>query len=468
MPTLQSNIIDHRLDYRQSPPPNLIPYRKRERGVILTSQGWQKLQQAQQQAAHDRNFGLRFTREQMSELTGLSLNTIARILKRQEAVDRQSLAQFLIAFGIELSTGDCAPPKALLEVLPSRLPHRHQDWGTAPDVAVCYGRVTELTQLQQWVLTEHCRLVAILGMGGMGKSTLAIKLGRHLQTDFAAVVWRSLHLAPTLDEILDSILPGLLAAQNRHITPAHHQSEKLQQLLACLRSSRCLLILDNVETLLSSGQRVGQWRDGYADYGQLFTLLGEATHQSCTLITSREQPSLVSRVESPTAPVRSLRLSGLALAASQQLFQDKGPFTGTAAAWQCLMTHYGGNPWMLKTVAAVVRDLFNGQIAAVLPPIEPAERLSARILVEDIRSLLESQFNRLSQAEQAVLAGLAHQPCSWATLIKQYQPAAIAALWQRSLLAPASPTFGLPPIVLAYLAERCHPSATSALVASVG
>jgi hypothetical protein len=44
------------------------------------------------------------------------------------------------------------------------------DWGEAVDVSGFYDRTEELNTLQQSILSDRCRLVAILGMGGMGKT----------------------------------------------------------------------------------------------------------------------------------------------------------------------------------------------------------------------------------------------------------------------------------------------------------
>jgi hypothetical protein len=54
---------------------------------------------------------------------------------------------------------------------------RVQDWGEAPDVLSFGGRADELASLRSSVLEERCRLVAVLGMGGIGKTILAARRG---------------------------------------------------------------------------------------------------------------------------------------------------------------------------------------------------------------------------------------------------------------------------------------------------
>jgi hypothetical protein len=108
---------------------------KRERGDILTPQGWRKLQRAKQVVEAESNWGRRLTREQLSDRTGLSLHTIFRILQRQERVDRQSLECFFHAFSLELSLEDCAVNDSLASVWAFGQEDRHQDWGEAIDVS---------------------------------------------------------------------------------------------------------------------------------------------------------------------------------------------------------------------------------------------------------------------------------------------------------------------------------------------
>jgi len=78
---------------------------------------------------------------------------------------------------------------------------QHQDWGEAMDVSVFYGRAEELVTLEQWIVQSRCRLVAPLGMGGIGKTSLSVKLAEQIQGEFEYLIWRSLLHAPPIEDI---------------------------------------------------------------------------------------------------------------------------------------------------------------------------------------------------------------------------------------------------------------------------
>jgi hypothetical protein len=93
--------------------------------------------------------------------------------------------------------------------------------------------------------------------------------------------------------------------------------------MADLRSHRCLLILDNAESIFVSGDQSGRYQPGYENYGQLFQQLGETAHQSCVLLTSREKPQEVAALEAENLPVRSWLLEALESLNRRSLIEKK-------------------------------------------------------------------------------------------------------------------------------------------------
>jgi len=231
--------------------------------------------------------------------------------------------------------------------------------GEAIDVSLFYGRTAELETLSQWILGDRCRVVTLLGMGGIGKTALSVKVAEQLQGEFDYVIWRSLRHAPAFSEkVMDCI--KILSHQQITTLPANHH-EQITCLIEYFRKSRCLLILDNFETLLQHGQRTGTYLDDYESYGELLWRAGETNHQSCVLITSREKPAEVIALEGEGLSVRTLALSGLEIAAGQTILNLKGLSISDQEASQ-LVDCYSGNPLALKIAATSIRDLYKGDI----------------------------------------------------------------------------------------------------------
>src|SRR3989454_10266233 len=192
-------------------------------------------------------------------------------------------------------------------------PERRVEWGDALDVANFYDREPELATLARWVVEEGCRLVSVLGMGGMGKSALVVRAMQQLAGHFAVVLFRSLRAAPDCSALLDDCL-AVLSPAPLGVVPQSLE-RRLSLLLLELRSRRVLLGLENLGGLLEEGEVLGRLRPGFEAYGHLLRQVAQTAHQSCLLLTSREKPAALRALEGNRTPVRSLRLVGLEAAA---------------------------------------------------------------------------------------------------------------------------------------------------------
>src|SRR2546429_893760 len=270
------------------------------------------------------------------------------------------------------------------------------DWGEALDVPSFYGREADLATLLRWVVEEGCRLVSVLGLGGIGKSALVVRAMRELASHFEVVLFRSLRDAPECSALLSSCL-AVLAPEPQDLL---HESleRRLSRLLAELRRRRVLLVLDNLEVLLVEGEALGRLRPGYEGYGQLLEQVAHTEHQSCLLLTSREHPAALRALEGRRALVRSLRLAGLEASACAQLLGEH-ELVGSPEEYARLAALYAGNPLALSIVAETIADLFGGAISSFLS--------AGTILFGSITHLLQEQWERLSALEQTLLFWLA-------------------------------------------------------------
>jgi WD40 repeat protein/transcriptional regulator with XRE-family HTH domain len=389
--------------------------------------------------------------------------------EREQAAE---LWELVAQFGPRLSLFDAAWFNEQLQHEPALSFPTSQpliDVSEAPDIGLLYGREATQATLAQWVLTDGCRVVGLLGMGGIGKTSLAAVFARAHASAFARVVFRSLRNAPPLAQLLDGLL-RFLSGQPQLRLP-QSLDDKLALLLQLLTEQRCLLVLDNLETIMQEGIAAGSYRAGYADYGQLIQRLAESPHRSCLLLTSREKPREFGPLEGTTAPVRSLALHGVAEDACQAILADRAVF-GEHGDWLALTTRYGGNPLALKLVAEPIRELFGGDIHAFLD--------GDGALFGGIRYLLDQQLARLSAPEQDVLYWMAvgREPLSlealraWSvlTISTRERLEAVEALRRRFLIerANADATFTLQPVVMEYVTERLIGAVANELLGSAG
>jgi WD40 repeat protein/transcriptional regulator with XRE-family HTH domain len=275
-------------------------------------------------------------------------------------------------------------------------PPLRADWGEAPDISNFFGRELELVELKKWIIDDRCRMITILGMGGLGKTTLCAELAGQIKKYFSYVFWRSLQNAPPLEEILQQCLQFL---SNQQLVDLPRSPDKqITLLIQYLRKHRCLLVFDNAESILQIGERAGQYQKGYENYGTLLQRIGEVQHMSCLLLTSREKPKEMGRLTGKSLPVRSLHLHGIGYVEGQELLKEKDIF-GSQEQWRNLVDLYSGNPLALKLVSESIAGIFEGNIAKFLA--------EGALVFGDINDLLDQQFLRLSTREQEILYWLA-------------------------------------------------------------
>ncbi len=283
---------------------------------------------------------------------------------------------------------------------PSTVQRPRHDWGNAPPVSGFWGRQAELTTLNQWIIKEHCPLVTVLGMVGMGKTALAVYFTQQVKDEFDFILWWNLREKPSLSQVLQHGLQHFY--QDEFIAIPQTLDGQLNLLIQCFRESRCLLILDQFESLFQAEKIAGSYQKDYQNYQQLLQRVGECQHQSTLMIITQEKPLELVRMAGEALPVRVLSLTGLIEADAQMIVESVLGSTISSTEISQLIQRYSGNPLALKTTATTVRELFNGNISQFLQ--------HNFFLGDVLNQELQQQLQRLSSLENQILYDLAlHQ-----------------------------------------------------------
>jgi len=265
---------------------------------------------------------------------------------------------------------------------------KYRDLTVAPKIINFYARESELKILCNSILNKNTRLISVLGLSGIGKTTVVKRFVDLNLQQFEVIIWRSLKFPKSLELLLNNLLNACKQEAKETI------DDKLKQLLDIFRDKKCLIILDDVHNIFIPGQFAGQYKSEYQDYQNLFAMIAETGHQSNVILISQEQCAEMECLDEELYPIKCLELSGLDDLA---ILKDTG--LKDEDIWLKLINLYEGNPVYLKSIAISIKKIFDGEVSEFLSD-------NSLIITKDMQYNFHQLFKRISPIEQQLVLEL--------------------------------------------------------------
>jgi AAA-like domain len=210
--------------------------KRRKRGVILTSQGWQRFQQAKSLAEYKKNSASRYTLEQLSDLTGLGIDTVMKVWKREEKVDKESLKSCFRAFDLVLQPNDYYFPSSDEEgdnILELELPG-----GQVPLNSAFYVERSHIEANCYKAILQPGALIRLKAPRRMGKTSLMTRILDHAQRYDYRTVFFNFRLADkscfqSLDQFLRWFCANLARELQLSKGPGDYWDELFGSKMSC-------------------------------------------------------------------------------------------------------------------------------------------------------------------------------------------------------------------------------------------
>ncbi|MEZ2278918.1 MAG: NB-ARC domain-containing protein [Microcoleus sp.] len=322
----------------------------------------------------------------------------------------------------------------------------HQDLSQMPELGDFFDRTHSLQTLTTSIIQQNSRLIALTGISGIGKTSLAVQLVQQIKDEFEYVIWCSINASHTLDEFEHKLIQLFSQSKKQDSSPTN---QKRLPLIKYLQNHRCLIVLDDVQNLFCSGELAGKYKPECEEYRSLFKQIEKLSHQSCFLLIGWEQPREVTQFKNQNTPIRTLQLKGLDIAAGREILRDCG--LEEIDNSEALIHRYEGNPLWLKSVANLIQEL----------GIDVTELLldDSILLPEDLKDVLQQQYDRTSELEKQVMSLLAteNQPVNLAKLLEKGQISssdllnALQSLSRRCSIEKEGSLYTLSPVLKQYI-----------------
>ncbi len=193
--------------------------------------------------------------------------------------------------------------------------------------------------------------MGIQGLGGVGKSTIVAHFYEKLYSklDFEVKFWADVSLKPNFTVFAEKVILAL----GGKVTLPIDITELMNNLLQLLSQRRCLLVVDNLETLLDEQRN---WRD--ENYQQFFSRWQQQGTNSTLLITTREKPQLFQGLDYWHT------LGGMKIEEGIALL-NKLAIQGTKAEFETFVKYVDGHPLTIKLVAGFLKEYCDSQLSRV-------------------------------------------------------------------------------------------------------
>jgi hypothetical protein len=367
-------------------------------------------------------------------------------MERWQVSNVSNFAKDVVGIGIFNICGEARHPPNIPNSHPPNQQTSHQDLSEMPELGAFFDRTHELKTLTTSILQQNCRLITLTGISGIGKTSLAVQLVQQIKDEFECVIWCNLDTSRTLPEFEANLIQFFSHSQKQD-SPTTNQ--KALPLIKYLQKHRCLVVLDDIHNLFSSGELAGKYKPESEEYRCLFKKIETFSHQSCFLLIGWEPPKEVPQLTSENTPIRILQLTGLDLPAAREILRDRG--LAEIDNWETLIHCYQGNPLWLKSVATLIQELGIGATELLLN--------DTILLPEDLKDVLQQQFSRLSELEKQVLSLFCRESepvnltklLEYGTMRSPDLLNALQSLSRRCFIDKTGSFYTLPPVLREYI-----------------